>query len=187
MTTTVGNDVDVGALLTRIQELEARLTTTVDNNRSAKITLRLKEPDLFHVKLNENVDRWIFQVEQYFQAVDENGDAHRVAFAAALLRGTAASWWEKTVRDNAKSGRQERECTWQQFKEGIAKLFRSTNRGERARDKLAKLMQRTSVDDYVSRFMDLTFDIDDLAESEQIDRFYRGLKYNIRKEMKLKG
>ena len=178
------------ALIARLEQLEAQLAaavTTATSGRSTKITLRLKEPDLFHAKLNENVDRWLFQVEQYFQAVDENEDSHRVAFAAALLRNTAASWWEKVVRDNEKAGKEERECTWKQFKDGITSTFRSTNRVERARDQLARLTQRTSVGDYLSRFMALTFDIPDLSESEQLDKFFRGLKYNIRKQLKLKG
>ena len=186
MATTSGNPVVNEDLMARIQELENKLAMA-GVGRPAKITLRLKEPDLFHGKLNENVDRWIFQVEQYFQAVDENEDTHRVAFAAALLRNTAASWWERVVTDNEKAGKDERDCTWKQFKEGITKLFRSTNRAERARDQLARLTQRTSVDDYLSRFMALTFDIPDLSDSEQLDKFFRGLKFNIRKQMKLKG
>ena len=174
-------------LLERIAELEARLATITPISRSSKIALRLKEPDTFFGKTSENVDRWLFQVEQYLRAADEDADSHRVAFAAALLRGTAAAWWENVCKENAADGKDESECTWIQFKENLTKCFRSVNREERARDQLAKLEQKTSVADYISRFTAIAFDISDLNHAEKYDRFFRGLKPNIRQQLVLKG
>ncbi len=167
----------------RILELEAKLLET----HRSRINLRLKEPDTFQGKSYEQVDRWIFQVEQYLRAAGEDNDSYKVAFAAALLRGTAQAWWETIVDKNKKMGKDESECTWTQFKDGLTKSFRTINHSDRARDQLVRLVQRTSVSEYANRFSALVFDIEDLQESEKIDRFFRGLKPAIRKELVLKG
>ena len=41
--------------------------------------------------------------------------------------------------------------------------------------------------DYAARFSAIAFDISDLSESEKLDKFFRGLKSTIRKEIVLKG
>lgn len=171
------------------QELQELRTTQVAPaaDRRSKINLRLKEPDTFHGKLKENVDRWLFQVEQYLRAAGETVDAYKVAFAAALLRDSAAAWWETVVEGNAKAGLDESECTWDLFQEGLKKSFRAVNRSDRARDQLATLQQRTSVSDYLHRFLDIAFDIKDFGDSERYDKFYRGLKAEVKRELKILG
>ena len=183
----VTTTVDVNALLERLASLEARLASTVADGHRSKINIRLKEPDTFFGKLNENVDRWIFQVEQYLRAAGETEDSYRVAFAAALLRGTAAAWWETIVRKNAKDGKDESQCTWDQFVDGLTKAFRAINREDRARDQIANLTQRTSVADYISRFTAIAFDISDLSDAEKYDKFFRGLKPQVRRTLLING
>jgi hypothetical protein len=170
----------------RISQLEAQLQALMDERRS-KVALRLKEPDLFSGRTDENVRRWIFQVEQYFLATKETDSATKVAFVGTLLRGNAAAWWEYVVKENELHGSKETDCPWTAFKEELVKQFRPINHEERARDKLAVVRQRTSVSEYVSRFMAIIFDLPDITESEKIDRFFRGLKPRVKQYLLIKG
>jgi len=163
---------------TKLQELE---------NRSSKIQLRLKEPENFSGKPRESVERWIFQVEQYFLAAGEEEDSVKVAFAGALLRDTALAWWETIVRDNERKGASETGCTWQQFKEHLRLQFTPVNRVRAARDKLARLVQQGSVNSYFAAFIHLTFDIPNITDEEKKDKFYRGLKPQIQRFLTIKG
>ncbi len=106
----------------RIQELESRLLELTQTLRTqqqgSRISLRLKEPDTFSGRGKENVDRWLFQVEQYLRAAGESRDPYKVAYTASLLRGQALAWWERWVREEAKNGVDESFCPWSVFVEG---------------------------------------------------------------------
>lgn len=166
-------------------QLEAMLASQAQPKST--INIRLKEPDTFHGTFKENVDRWIFQVEQYLRAAGETDERRVVPIAAALLRGNAAAWWESIVRQNEAEGKDESLCTWADFKTWITKAHRSVNREERARTTLSKTVQTKSVAEYVARFNTICFDIPDLTPSEKYHRFFEGLKMPIRKELILRG
>lgn len=170
-----------------IRQLQQQLAELQKSQHHSTFALRLKEPECFHGRQKENVDRWIFLVEQYFLAAKETDDASRVAFAGALLRDNAAAWWEYLVHTEERAGHREEGCTWATFKDLLQTQFRSVNREQRARDRLASLVQRKSVADYLTTFLRHTFDIPDLSESEKIDRFFRGLKPDVQKWMIMKG
>jgi dimeric dUTPase (all-alpha-NTP-PPase superfamily) len=48
-----------------------------------------------------------------------------------------------------------------------------------ALDKIEKLRQLTSVQDYTKRFLALTVEIDDMSAAERADRYFDGVKPNI--------
>jgi hypothetical protein len=64
--------------------------------------------------------------------------------------------------------------------------FVPNNASRVARDKLAALHQRSGVADYIREFRMVALDIPDMNESEKLDRFTRGLKPFLRKEVLLK-
>lgn len=180
------------ALEQRIAELEALVLQSVASNRTAikhasSFKIRAKEPEVFHGRLNENVDRWLFNVDQYFRGAQETDDTVRVPVAASLLRGTAQAWWETVVRDNEKKGLGEEFCTWNEFKAGLAAAFRVINREDRARSQLSRLRQVTSVTKYAAEFTAVVLDIPDISDSEKYARFYEGLKKNVRVQLEIKG
>lgn len=168
-----------------LQDLLAELLKS--KNSSGTINVRLREPDVFHGRFSDNVDRWLFQVDQYLLAAGEVASERKVAVAGSLLRGPAAIWWERMVIENAMKGHSEAECTWEQFKSGIREYFRPINYKERARDKLVNLRQTSSVADYVARFTTVAFEVDDLSDAEKKDRFFRGLKPQVATEIAIKG
>ena len=171
----------------RLAQMQARLDVYENRAVQSTINLRLESPDTFSAKKHENVDRWLFQVEQYLRVSNQASDPIRVAYASALLRGDAQKWWENKVTAAATVGLDESQCTWVEFKTMISQQFQVVNKELKARDALASLVQKGSVSDYVSKFTTLAFDVPDLSLAEKHDRFFRGLKYKVRMEIMLKG
>ena len=54
------------------------------------------------------------------------------------------------------------------------------------REKLAKIRQTTTVSDYNKEFLDVLLTCNDVADPEALDRYIRGLKFNVRKEIQLR-
>lgn len=179
--------IQAATLEERLAQMQARLDVYENRAVQSTINLRLESPDTFSAKKHENVDRWLFQVEQYLRASNQASDPIRVAYASALLRGDAQKWWENKVTAAATVGLDESRCTWVEFKTMISQQFQVVNKELKARDALASLVQKGAVSDYVSKFTTLAFDVPDLSLAEKHDRFFRGLKYKVRMEIMLKG
>ena len=72
---------------------------------------------------------------------------------------------------------------WRKFKEELSLQFKTIDEIRLARDKLSYLRQLTSVQEYIKEFRLLKFQILDLSEAEEFDKFRRGLKIEIQNEM----
>lgn len=66
---------------------------------------------------------------------------------------------------------------------GLKAQFRPIDAWQVARDKLARLVQHTSVASYIEEFLALMLCIPDMTEQDRVDRFVRGLKIGPRKEV----
>src|SRR3954471_13626382 len=53
---------------------------------------KIKQPDTYDGRKG-HVELWLFQVQQYFNAIDLRDDERMVYYATNLLRGDAATWW----------------------------------------------------------------------------------------------
>ena len=69
----------------------------------------------------------------------------------------------------------------------MQRTFSPINHVKLARDRLSKLRQTYSVQGYVWRFQSLCLEIPHISEGEILDRFVRGPKGQIRKEVELRG
>ena len=65
--------------------------------------------------------------------------------------------------------------------------FKDSDSIRKARDKIAALRQKTSVSKYSDSFRSLLLKIPDMSIEEQLDRYIRGLKPAIRRELLLKA
>jgi hypothetical protein len=128
------------------------------------------------------VDNWLFQFNQFYEASNVTNDWERVTYAASFLRGPALTWWQ-TRREQVATGHEALIQTWEDFSTSIKEAFKPINATKAARDKLAKLRQRTSVQDYITEFRNLTLLIPDMSDGDKLDRFLRGLKFPIQKEL----
>jgi hypothetical protein len=146
------------------------------------------KPSNFHGTGNQGivqrVDLWLFEMEQYCDAVKMPSGV-RVDFAASFLRTGAATWWRAHI-EGFKKGSYAKCSDWNDFSNSLKKQFKPINFQKIARDKLFNLRQTKSVVQYIYEFHALCLDIDDISEGEKLDKFKRGLKWDVQQEVELK-
>ena len=86
------------------------------------------------------------------------------------MAGTAANCWFTLVLEEKVSP------TWEAFKLCIGTEFVPKDSIVRARDRMYKLKQRTSVAMYLADFRNIVIDIPGISDSEKLARFTEGLK-----------
>lgn len=140
------------------------------------------KPNTYSAAPRAKVTDFTDQLEQYYALVQVHGDADRINYAAALLRGPAATWW-RTLRlitpENVP-------VTWDAWKAALEKQFVSLNPTKVARDRLVTCRQTTSVRDYTHRFNLLVLEIPGMTEEERVDKCLRGLKPYVRREVEFR-
>ena len=129
------------------------------------------------------VDAWLYQVSQYHRLVQvaslelDLSDATKIGFASMLLKGTAASWWYVLVQS------QQIPVIWQDLEAAVRAEVVPQERIRRARDKLRKLSQRTSVSSYLTELRNTVLAILGISDDEKLDRFCSGLKPQVKLEV----
>lgn len=151
-----------------------------------------RKPDVFTGDKNgPHADIWCFQLQTYFQVAHVR-EEDRVTFAVTLLREPALMWWMDHVKkttlevDGHVTPTRERITTFEDFSNTLKDKFMPITRKENARDRLAKIKQTTSVLAYITAFQRITMQIPNLDPEEEKDRFFRGLKHHIQREITLK-
>jgi hypothetical protein len=148
--------------------------------------LKPAKPETFDGgKTNSRVDSWLFQLNEYFSACGVHNDMERVAYAGSMLRGAACTWWRQR-RTQAAAGTMADITTWHQFYTELRNQFTLINAVKVARDELAALKQTGAVQGYALKFRDITLQIPDITEQEKLDRFTRGLKPRLQRELAIR-
>jgi len=124
------------------------------------------------------VRTWLHSVGRYISLIQVGSDAEisdkqAIDFASTFMTGVAANWWF-TVVNGAKMP-DSREA----FSNLVIQEFVPQDSAVRARDKLSKLKQKTSVSAYLSEFRNIVINIQDMSEGEKLARFCEGLKSHI--------
>ena len=127
------------------------------------------------------MENFIFDVEQYFDAVGGLEEAKKVATAAMYLQGDAKLWW-RVKYEAIKAGEDALE-TWAELKAAIRLQFFPENVEYNARRKLRELRQTKSVRDYVREFSALMLNIRDMGDKDKLFTFLEGLKPYARMEL----
>ena len=126
-----------------------------------------------------HLDDWIFQWTQYFNVVAVPDESSRVAMVGLQLSGDAVHWYQHHYDPRPPTS------TAELFADMI-QAFVPVDRSVFARSELAALVLTQSVDSYIERSRALCLQIPDLSEAEQLDRFLRGLKREVFKEVFLR-
>jgi hypothetical protein len=145
------------------------------------IPVKPSKPVPFAGKKGESVEAWVFQIEQYFRLCQLKDETTRAAYAVSYLKDNAALWW-RSVSNGAGDATKE----WRALKTELIAQFKPTNANKLARDRLANLKQTTSVQAYSFAFRAIVLEINDISNSEKLDRFIRGLKDKVRQEVELR-
>ena len=141
-------------------------------------------PDKYSPRGQKSPSEFLFQCEQFFDASGFPLE-RQVPFAATLLADAAASWWRQHRTSWPTLRPEERIVTWVQFRGALQLSLTPFTEGKVAKDRLYSLRQTGSVQAYTSIFRQLTFEIDNLAESEKFTLYERGLKGVIKTHLAL--
>jgi hypothetical protein len=144
------------------------------------------KPNRFGGTSKENVDDWIFAIEQYFE-ISQLPEELKVGHAVSFLQGNAITWWRAQVvlllRESNNFGQADQIISWSECKRKLIAQFKPVNAEKIARDKLRNLVQTSSVLKYINLFNTLCLDIPNLVEEDRLDKFLNGLKPDVQKEV----
>lgn len=148
------------------------------------INLKPNKPEAFDGRRDYLVvNTWLYKIEQYLSLVQLSHptvpltESNRILYASTFLTGTAAVWRYTLVQANTVPE------TWPQFKAKVIAEFVPDDHVRRARDRLRKLHQTSSVSKYLSEFRNIIFTIPGMNDGEMWDKFCSGLKYEVRLEV----
>ncbi|KAG2216037.1 hypothetical protein INT45_007158 [Circinella minor] len=133
---------------------------------------RIREPDTYHGDRGlDTATGWIRSVERYLEMA--NLGSHKwVDYATTLLHNEADIWWQQQERMG--------DCDeWLVFKRRFLANFSPPNCLQLARDRLASLVQTSSVATFVSQFQAAWSSVPSMMDEEALDRFQRGLAPTI--------
>ena len=146
---------------------------------------KASKPKVFNGKFGVDPAVWMYYIELYYDITGVTEDNKKIMIAATYLVDRAATWW-RNVAENAKaSGITPCNGSWSVFKERLIQTFRPVNHVKLARDKIATLKQYSSVAKYNDEFISLCMQIPDMGEADKLDRYVRGLKYKVKRDVEL--
>ena len=120
----------------------------------------------------EDVEAWLFQLEESNRLFPIEGEQHRIRYVALALRDTAARWYAAMQMSEP-----PQITDWDSFKEKLRKQFAHLDKKFVARNELHVLRQSPgSVREYSVRFKNLQILIPDMSAADALDKYIRGLK-----------
>ena len=135
---------------------------------------KIRRPDPFRGK--GSVSSWVRHMDNYLEGTS---GPKALSIAVSYLEGSAHEWW--IVFKTTEEGRDI--TSWDQFQEALINRFQTLNKSKIARDKLAKWKQVKDVPTFNDDFLKIVLDIPNISVEEQVDRYTRGLKPHIWKEL----
>ena len=160
----------------QIVGLQNQLAATQNVIKSGPSTKSPKprKPDSFNGK--GSIESWMTHMSNY---VKDESEENAMAIAISYLEGPAHDWW--IGHSQTEEGQLIQ--TWTALKSALASRFITLNKAKIARDKLAKWKQMKDVSSFNDDFQRIVLDIPNISIEEQIDRYTRGLKAYIWKEL----
>ena len=165
-------------LLALVNQLQVGQNVGQQYNNQLRSSVKPSKPKTYNGLRGADPEVWLFQFNQYAD-INQLGEDDRPKLAATYLEGNAATWWRNLVTQSADN------VSWREFQQGLISMFKPVNAKKIARDKLAVLKQTNSVAKYNLDFTQLCLEINDISESEKLDKYIRGLKDKIRVEVEL--
>ena len=171
-----------------IDQLQQAVRALENKNTGSTVTatrIKINKPNLFCGLKAERIDPWLFAMNEFLVLSGITSPLQQVQIAASYLKDNALSWW--MVRSGSASGSGEPINTFRYFESEIRAYFKPVNSRQIARDQLHNLQQRGSVSAYIFQCQSLWLEVDDMSESEKMDKFKRGLKSIVREKLEIEG
>ena len=129
---------------TQLEESMADARARMPTERPTVNLIKPTKPPTYEGARQGTFTQWAFQVKQYLRLMNVHDEAYCVEFAASQFRGTAGLWWQNMVQTHGEGAIR----TWQEFVNAAEGQFGVANDRQKSRDELARLVQKTSVEDY---------------------------------------
>jgi hypothetical protein len=128
----------------------------------------------------EDVDTWLFIIEQNLLGYGISEGSLRIQVAVMGMQNVAAQWWRHHCEQHP-----HQQINWEEFKRLVRDRFQGQLEAIDARTHLINLKQGSkTVDQYVSAFQDLLSKVHGaMQEEDQITYFLNGLKSNVYAEV----
>ncbi len=140
----------------------------------------IPRPDKYDGDRKKNkVKEFERKMRRYLRCMPDVDRALHVDIISGFLTGPADTWFHRWSQSQLNPDAE-------QLLSDLVSHFCPANVSQEARRKISVLQQRTSVDEYSSKFRLLMEEIDGITEAEAKTYFINGLKDAIRKEVLLK-
>lgn len=133
----------------------------------------------------EDLDAWLFQAKEQFDLLGISDDYTKILISGQVFKKHAKTWYMSVRGPHVPED--EKIVNWDEFVTALREHFSPVAAFKIARDELAVLKQLGSVRDYTAKFRQLCSIIQKISDDEKLDRYVRGLKYKIQKEVNLKS
>ncbi|KAL4379296.1 hypothetical protein GQ457_02G038830 [Hibiscus cannabinus] len=133
----------------------------------------------------QDVENYILELEEYFQAANITEDTKKVKIASIYLTDFARMWWRRRCTDEKHGGTKVE--TWEEFQEELKAHFYPVYAEEEAQSKLRQLKHTGNIRDYVREFTELHLQIPDMTEKQALFTFRDGLKPWAKAELQRRG
>jgi hypothetical protein len=165
-------------LMALVNQLQVGQNIGQQYSNQLRSNVKASKPKSYNGVRGSDPEVWLFQFNQYAD-INHLAENDRPKFAATYLEGNAATWWRNLVTQSTD------DVSWVEFQQELIGTFKPVNAKKIARDRLAVLKQINSVAKYNFDFTQLCLEINDVSESEKLDKYIRGLKDKIRVEVEL--
>jgi hypothetical protein len=167
---------EMNVLLAKVEVLEAKGSIPKDSP---------KKPPEFEGGRYDSIHTWLWHAKIYLEDALPGRQELWLRRIAGFLRKNAATWFQYRAKDLANKGISD---TYELFERDILIAYTPIDVTLRARDRLAILEQNDRhVDVYNHAFITTAMQIPGITEDEKLDRFKRGLRGDIMKEVHMKN
>ena len=153
----------------KILQLESALSYVMNNEEKSR---KLNKPYTFTGK--QNIESWITHVGNYLSGIP---DDKALPIAMSYLGGSAHEWWLAQSRNGLVV------TTLEELFKHLTERFTVINKEKLARDKLHRWREIKDISTYNEDFLKIVLDIPNISMEEQIDRYTRGMKPYIWREL----
>jgi chemotaxis protein histidine kinase CheA len=138
------------------------------------------KPEPFTGGTTQQVDQWIFHIDNYFDATRMSDTYAKSKFARACMSEAALAWimeWNTSAINNG----QRLNWTWEEMKVKLIERFRPIAVSTTARHKIWNIKQENTetVNEFCQRFLNLNSMLEGTAEVDRVYLFTNGLKKAI--------
>lgn len=169
---------------TMYDQQNSTINTLKTENESLKYQVRLISSmeipvKVFKGRFGEDIDLWIFQINNYFKLIKFPND-HKIDFSLGYLRENALHAIRLYIE---KADKEKKTITWEDVCEELMRRFNAPYRFYDLIETLLSTKQRKSVSEYIGKFQRIEFKIYTMSEELKIFHFIEGLAEDIRQKL----